>query len=257
MKKKWLIALGLVGVLMVAGLAGCAGTTTGTGVPTAVALKMNSQQEGIWVSGEGKVTAVPDVANLSLGITAQAETVTAAQTKASDAMNNVMNALTNNGVAKKDIKTQQFNITRLTRWDKDKQQDVFLAYQVTNTVTAKVREVGKSGIVIDAVAAAGGDLTRVNSISFAVDNPSPYQTEARQQAMADAKAKAEQMAKLAGVTLGNPTYITESSYIPSPVIRADLSQAQGAPAPAPVAPTPISPGEQEIRVNVQIVYAIK
>ena len=254
MKKKWFMVLALVGVLVVGGLAACTGAT-GNGVPAAVELKMNSQQEGIWVNGEGKVSAVPDVANLSLGITAQADTVAAAQTMATDAMNKVMNALTGNGVAKKDIKTQQFNITRLTRWDKDKQQDVFLAYQVTNTVVAKVRDVSKAGVVIDAVAAAGGDLTRINSVSFAVDNPTPYQTEARQQAMADAKAKAEQMAKLAGVTLGKTTYITESSYIPSPIIRADLAKTEST-APA-MAPTPISAGEQEIRVTVQLVYAIK
>jgi uncharacterized protein len=257
MKKKWLIALGLVVVLLVAGLSGCAGTGTGGESPSTLQVKMNSQQEGIWVSGEGKVMAVPDVATLSLGITAQAETVAVAQTKASDAMNKIMNALTSNGVAKKDVQTRQFNISKVTKWDKDRQEEIVVGYRVTNTVVAKVREIGKAGIVIDAVASAGGDLTRIDSISFSVDNPSVYQDEARQKAMADARARAEQVAKLAGVSLGKPTYITESTYIPGPIYRADMLKAEGAPAAAPVAPTPVSAGEQEVRVNVQVVYEIK
>ena len=62
-------------------------------------------------------------------------------------------------------------------------------------VTAKIREMDKVGSIIDAVAAAGGDYTRINNIAFSVDDPSPYYTEARQKAMADAKAKAEQLAE--------------------------------------------------------------
>ena len=257
MKKRWIIALGLVTLLLVVGLSGCVGTRTGGESPSALEVKMNSQQEGIWVSGEGKVMAVPDVATLSLGISAQAETVVAAQTKASDAMNKVMDALTSNGVAKKDIQTRQLNISKVTRWDNDKQVEVLIGYNVTNTVIAKVRETGKAGIIIDAVSSAGGDLTRIDSISFSVDNPSVYQDEARQKAMADAKARAEQVAKLAGVSLGKPTYISESAYVPGPIYRADMAQAAGAPTAAPAAPTPVSPGEQEIRVNVQVVYDIK
>jgi uncharacterized protein YggE len=254
MKNKWLIALGVVVVVLVAGLAGCAGDISGN--PSALELRMNNQQEGIWVNGEGKVPAVPDVANLSLGITAKADTVAQAQSQASEAMNKVMKALTDNGVASKDIKTQQFNISKVTRWDDKNQQEVVLGYQVTNTVTAKVRDIPKTGTVIDAVAVAGGDLTRIDSISFSIDNPTPYQQQAREKAMADAKSKAEQMAKLAGVSLGKPTYISESSYIPGPIYRADLVKAEGAPVPAP-APTPISAGEQQVTVTVQIVYNIK
>lgn len=256
MKNKWLLALALVAVLLVAGLAGCSAETVVGKSASPLEVKMNSQQEGIWVNGEGKVVAVPDVATVSLGISAKADTVAQAQSQASEAMNKVMKALTDNGVAKKDIQTRQFNISKVTRWDKDKQQEVVTGYQVTNTVTAKVREIAKVGIVVDAVATAGGDLTRIDSISFSVDNPTPYKEQAREKAIADARAKAEQMARLAGITLGKPTYISESSYVPGPIYRADMLKAEAAPVPA-AAPTPIEAGEQEIRVNVQITYGIK
>ncbi|MFH1652126.1 MAG: SIMPL domain-containing protein [Chloroflexota bacterium] len=245
------IAAGLVAVVVIAGLAGCTGgTTLGTG---AVGINLNSQQEGIWVNGTGKVSAVPDIAIVSLGVEAQAGTVGEAQGQAAGAMDAVIKALKNNGVQDKDIQTQQFSIQKVSRWDNDKQQEIILGYRVTNTVTAKIRDLARSGAVIDAVATAGGDLTRINSIGFTIEDPTQYQQQARQKAVADAAAKAKQLADNAGVTLGKATYITENTYFPGPIFRAGMAEAA---APAPMPDTPISPGEQEVTVNVQITYSI-
>ena len=246
MKKSWLAAIGLALVLAIVGVVGCTGgpTTIGT-------VDLNSQQEGIWVSGEGKVTVTPDIATLGLGIEAQAETVAEAQSQATEAMDGVMTALTDSGVDEKDIQTQYFSIDQVTRWDKEGEEEIVVGYRVTNMVTAKIREIDKVGSIIDTVAAAGGDFTRINSISFSVDDPSPYYEEARQKAVADARAKAEQLAELAGVRLGKPTYISEwASY---PVYPRAIYEA-AAPVPAP--PTPISPGEMELTLTVQVAYAI-
>jgi uncharacterized protein YggE len=254
MKKIWLVVAGMVLIMVVAvGLVGCnsgEGLTL-SGDASSLKLSLNGQQEGIWVSGEGKVTAVPDTAILSLGIEAQALTVAGAQAEATEVMNNVMDALEAAGIDKDDIQTQYFNIQEISRWDSDKQQEYIIGYRVTNTVTVKVRQVENTGSVIDAVAAAGGDLTRINSISFTVDDPSNYSKDARTEAVADAAAKAKQLADAAGVKLGKPTYITESSYIPGPIYR-DVVATEGTPSPT----TPISPGEMEITVSVQISYAI-
>jgi len=128
-----------------------------------------------------------------------------------------------------------------------------IGYRVTNMVTAKIREIDKAGPIIDAVAAAGGDFTRINNISFSVDDPTAYYEEARQKAVADARAKAEQLAELAGVNLGKPTYISEGAQ--APIYPRDLYYGEaGVPAPAP--PTPISPGEIELTLTVQVAYAI-
>jgi uncharacterized protein YggE len=240
MKKYWLAAIGLVLVLAAVGFSGCSTGET--------KLNLNSQQEGIWVNGEGKVSAIPDIATLSLGVEAQAATVAEAQSQAAEAMNRVMTALTDNGVAKKDIQTQYFSIDQVTRWDDEKQQEVVVGYRVTNMVTAKIREIDKAGSIIDAVAAAGGDFTRINGISFSVDDPSAYYKDAREKAMADARAKAEQLAELSGVKLGKPTYISEGTIYP--VYQRSMYEA------AAPAPTPISPGEMELTLSIQVVYAI-
>ncbi|GAJ15322.1 unnamed protein product, partial [marine sediment metagenome] len=135
MKKKWLWALGLALVLVFAiiGSSGCS-----TGAPS---VQLSSQQEGIWVTGTGEVIAIPDIATLRLGIAAEADTVDAAQSQASEAMDKVMTALTDNDVDKKDIQTQYFNIRQVTKWDRIKEEEIVVGYRVTNMVTAKIREV--------------------------------------------------------------------------------------------------------------------
>ncbi len=236
MKKNWLVGISLALVLAVVGLCGCT---------TSDRLNLVAQEEGIWVTGEGEVMAVPDIATLRLGIEAQEATVAGAQSQAVEAMDKVMAALIDNGVAENDIQTQYFSIRQITRWVDEEQ--VVVGYRVTNMVTIRIRDIGKAGIIIDAVAEAGGDLTRIDSIGFSVDDPSAYYEQARQEAMADANAKAEQLAELAGVTLGKATYISEGIQVP-PTIR--IAEA------AISAVTPISPGEVEVSISVQVAYAI-
>ncbi|MFC2032537.1 SIMPL domain-containing protein, partial [Chloroflexota bacterium] len=194
----------------------------------------------------------PDIATLSLGIEVQAATVSEAQTQATEAMNKVMTALTDNGVAKKDIQTQRLSIYPVTKWVKESEEQIVIGYRITNMVTAKIRDIDKTGTIIDAVARAGGDFTQINNIGFSIDDPSKYYEEAREKAMANAIAKARQLAKLSDVTLGKPTYISESVYMPSPIFRG---VAEAAPKLAP-AETPISPGEMKISLTVQVTYAI-
>lgn len=253
MKKKWLVAVGLVLALALVGLCGCtAGRSAIEGeLASGLKISLDNQQEGIWVNGHGEVAAAPDIASLQLGIEAQKASVAEAQTEASTAMDKVMTALRAGGVADKDIQTQYFSIQQITRWDEEKQEEIVIGYRVSNMVMAKIREIDKTGSIIDAVAEAGGDFTRINNISFSIDDPSAYRIEARNKAMADAKAKAEQLANLSAVSLGKPTYISESISYP---VYPPLYRMPEAAAPAPV--TPISPGEMKISVDVQIVYAI-
>ena len=207
----------------------------------------NSQQSGIWVSGEGSATVVPDLAGINLGIEAQASTVAEAREEAAQAMTEVMAALEDNGIASRDIKTQWFNIS--PQW-----RDGFIVgYRVTNMVMAKVRDMDEVGSVIDDVAEAGGDLTRIQGVSFTVDDPSVYYAQAREEAMLNAIAKAEQLAALAGVTLGPPTYIAEGGGYAS---YDYYDYGMRAMAEEAAAPTPISAGETEISLTVQVGFAI-
>jgi uncharacterized protein YggE len=245
MKKRLiLICSGVAVVILAAGLlTGCQAASTPAGVS-------NYQPTGISVNGTGTITVTPDVVNVSIGVQAQGKTVAEAQAQATKAMNDLMAALTANGVAQKDIQTQSFNIQQTTSWDNTNQKQIVTGYQVSNTVSVKIRDISKAGSVIDAAAAAGGDLTRVNSVQVAVDDPTIYADKAREKAMANAKDTATQLAKLSGVTVGKPISISESNvYAPQnvPVYAKDAGVATS---------TPIVAGEQDITLNVQVVYAI-
>ena len=250
MKKTWLLTIGLVLMLAMVVLAGCQPDSTTLGEIEGI--NINSQQEGIWVSGTGEVFAVSDIVDLRLGIEAQEASVTEAQTKATEAMSMLMTALTDNGVAEKDIQTHYFNIRQVTKWDRDTEEEVVTGYRVTHMKTVRIRDIDEAGVIIDAVAEAGGDLARIDSIAFSIDDPSDYYEEAREEAMAEAEAKAEQLAELAGVSLGKPTYISEGSIsIPRPTYQAGMEIEE-----AVALPTSISPGETEVSLTVQVVYAI-
>jgi uncharacterized protein YggE len=250
-RRKYLLAIGLAITLALVGLVGCTSEgTSGIESPSGLRINLGNQQEGIWVNGHGEVDAAPDIAILQLGISAQRASVAEAQAEAATAMDKVMTALRDGGVANKDIQTQHFSIQQVTRWDQDRQQETVIGYRVTNIVMAKIREITKTGSVIDSVAEVGGDLTRIDNISFSIDDPSEYRKEARDKAMADAKAKAEQLANLSGVRLGKPTYISESIYYP--VYAPGVKVAEAAPVPV----TPISPGELKISLDIQVAYTI-
>lgn len=249
MKKVLLLAALLSLVLVVVGAVGC-GSYFGSDEAEVVGSISSQQNIGIWVTGVGEVPVVPDIAVLSIGVQAQKDTVAEAQQAAVEAMNGVMGVLDTYNIEEEDIQTQQFSIQPVYRWDNEEQ--TLLGYSVTNIVIVKIRDIDDAGSIIDAAVAAGGDYTRVNSICFTVDEPEAYYEDARQEAMEDAEAKANQLAELGGVKLGKPNYIYEySGYVP-PVIYRDFDE--GAPT---AAETSISPGEIEIQLTVEVHYGIK
>jgi len=265
MNKVWLI---LSSVMLVVVLLGSGGCVVGEGAqvsPPTISVEApelggtfgmvySQQQVGLWVTGEGKTMATPDIVLLSLGIEAEAKTVAQAQRDAAEAMDGVVKGLKSNGVAEKDIQTQRFSIYPVRKWLEDEQREIIIGYRVTNIVLAKIRQVDKAGTIIDDVAEAGGDLTLINSIGFTVDDPTPYYKEARAKAIGDAMEKAKQMAQAAGIKLGKLLYISEgASYVPPVTVRDLFVKAEGAAAPT----TSISPGELEIQVTVQMVYDIR
>ncbi|MDP3061639.1 MAG: SIMPL domain-containing protein, partial [Chloroflexota bacterium] len=133
-------------------------------------------------------------------------------------------------------------------------EQVLVGYQVNNTVNVKVRNLDVVGQVVDAAALAGGDVTRVNYVSFTVEDSKAAQAAAREEAVKDALAKARQFAQLTGVKLGRLLYIAESGGVsPTPVYRAEAFAG----APDKAATTPISAGELDVNVSVQAVFAIE
>lgn len=253
MKKYGIFMLLILLIVMSVGIGGCYGVGDGFGdISPSSNIYLNNQQQGIWVSGSGSVWVTPDIANLRLGIIAQADTVAVAQEDAAQAMNSVITVLDEQGIDENDIQTARFSIQQLTRWDSVKDAQVVTGYQVTNIVAVKVRDVNNTGAVIDAVAEAGGDLTRIDSINFSIDKSEDYYQEARELAMKDAEDKAEQLADLSDVNLGKPTYISESlAYVPY------AAQYDGLLRSAESVATSISAGELEVSINVQVAYGIE
>jgi uncharacterized protein YggE len=211
----------------------------------------SSEPQGLSVSGEGRASAAPDVAVLGLGVSAKASTVGAANSQAQQAMTALLDSLEANGVQEKDIQTTSLSIQ--PEYDYRNNEQVLTGYRVSHMLQVKVRDIDRVGEVIDDAVQAGGDLLQVQSISFTIDDTTALSSQARQKAMADAQAKAEELASLAGVTLGDPTYITESTSTPYTQPYYDRSVAYSAEA-APA--TEISAGELEVVVYVNITYGI-
>ena len=242
-------------------LAVAAAKTPATTQVSPAASQSGTSQSGIWVAGEGSVTLEPDLALLSLGVEARGETVSEALADASTAMDAVLGALRGRGIEDRDVQTRNFRVR--ARYDYQevvqsgvrREERVLSEYVVTNTVTAKIRDLASVGDVIDDVATAGGDATRIDDVGFTVDDQSVYAEELRSKAVADAMEKARHFASLAGVSLGEPTFISEAAASSPgvPVFRESAAFAMAAAAPA----TSISGGELELRMSVQVLFEIE
>lgn len=266
--KKIFIILGTILTLLSVALTGCTSSTEAdsngqialpvpsfSGVSVGPGIIWSQQNVGLWVNGEGKVYAATDIATLGLGVEVQKMTVAEAQSQAAVDMDRVMKVLKANGIAEKDIQTQQYSIYPVKQWDEKGQREVLLGYRVTNMVTVKIRKLADVGDVIDGVALVAGDSIRINSISFSIDDPSAYYQQAREKAVKDAMEKAKQIAGTSNIKLGKLLYISETgAYLPQPIYR-DYAEYKGA-STVPAVETSISGGEQQVTVNIQMVYDI-
>ena len=258
-KHSGLMVLAMLGVagMLAAACTSDAAPTAAPPAPAPVVVQESasgSQQTGIWVDGSGSAAAAPDVADLSFGVETRADTVADARAEAASAMDRVIASLGTNGVAGDDIRTTHFSIQPVTVYEegtRGEQTPKIVGYRVSNFATARIRDLGAVGGIIDAAAAAGGDAVRINGIGLAVDDPQPLEVEARKLALEDATAKAEQIASVMNVTLGDPVYISQYGGAPR------VARESAAFALAADASTPISGGQQEIRVGVQVVFAIE
>ena len=246
---------------------------------------VSQQNLGLWVNGTGKTTATPDVAILTLGVESQRKNVKQAQSDVANSMSNIMHVLNNYGVMDKDIQTSGYNIQQVIIqqaaviydtpmmepapsatdgsisssseifYGKPQYQKEIIEYKVSNTINVKIRNVGKTGAIVDDVVSSGGDLIRINGISFSVDDPTPYYKIAREKAVLYTMEKAKQISQLSGSSLGKIIYASESnSYYVAPMsnyARADISTGGGGGS------TSISSGELEFQVSVEIVYELK
>lgn len=219
----------------------------------AAAFAAEPVQPRIMVVGEGTMTVAPDMALLSLSVMREAKTAREALDANNAAIAAVVAAMKTAGVADRDLQTANLQI--FPRYDYTNkpdgtQESKLAAYQVTNTLSVRVREVAKTGELLDKAVTLG--VNQGGNITFTNDDPSATVTEARKRAVADAMAKAKTLAEAAGVTLGRITEMSEMSYAPMPMpIEAKAYDAAGAAA------VPIQTGENSYKVQVNVTFELK
>jgi uncharacterized protein YggE len=231
-----------------------------TAVPTMTRADDKPETKTISVTGQGKIAAVPNVADINLGVVTQAETAREALSANTERMAALQKVLKDRGVASKDIQTTNINVS--PRYSQPPQPlpgqvlepftPKIIGYDVTNTVTITARDLNRFGELLDAVVSAGAN--QMHGISFRVDTPDSLLDEARKRAMADARHKADLLAGEAGVIVGPPISIVDSGDSSPPPPRPMMMGRMMAVAAAPV---PVAAGEQELNVTVHVVYELK
>ena len=202
----------------------------------------------ISVGGMGKVFVEPELANISIGVESRAETAKEASGQNKRDMNQVMSSLKEMGIKDDDIQTVDYSIYPDSRYNEEEGERI-VGYVAHNMVQVKVRDLDKIGDILDAATDAGANAIR--GIRFTVEDPSKYKDEARDLAVADAKSKAEILAKSAGVGLGDIFSLREEWYGPEEeyyMYEMEYVESKGG--------APISAGQLMITVNVQMQYKI-
>jgi uncharacterized protein YggE len=236
------LGAGVLGALIVAvaALSVHAGPTT-----AAPASATDPATHTITVSASGKVTIVPDVARVTLGVTMTKPTVKAARSGAAQAMTGIIAAIKGLGIADADIQTVGLNLypqyangssTRIA------------GYTISEQLQITIRDLDKAGDVVDTATAKGA--TDVNGISFELADPAKAMNDARAAAVVAARTSAQAMATAGGVTLDAVVSITDASPASPVYYAAPRAAAMDA------AGTPIQVGTQDVSVMVTVVFAI-
>jgi uncharacterized protein len=229
------------------------------------------QSEGVYtgaavitVQGEGEVMAVPDIGEFSFSVMAEGKDAAEAQTKSAEAMNKVLAFLKEKGVEDKDVKTENYYLNPKYTYENTAcnpysycppSNPVIDGYEVSQTVIVKVRNLEASGELISGVGDNGA--TNISSLQFTIDDESAVKAEAREKAIADAKEKAEKLAKDLDVRIVRMTGFWEEQggYYPMMYDKA-YGGADAMNESASVSPQmPI--GENTIKTTVSITYEIK
>jgi len=202
----------------------------------------------ISVTGEASVSVAPDQAQIEGGVTSDAKTAREASEANNAAMGKVLLALKAASVAEKDIQTSRLSLQPQYAPNRSGPSPV-VGYRASNRVTVRLHDVTRVAGAIDTLVGAGA--TDIGGIDFSVSNASKLLDDAREQAIADARRKAEIYAKAAGVTLGAPLSISEEG---APGAMPFRKMAVGF---AAASPTPVAQGEETLRVTVNVSWAIK
>ena len=200
----------------------------------------------ISVTGEATVSVPPDQAQIDGGVTSEAKTAREASDANNTAMGKVLLALKGAGIEEKDVQTSRLSLQPQSAPNRTGPAAI-VSYRASNRVTVRLRDVTKVANVIDTLVGSGAN--DIGGINFAVTQASKLLDDSREQAVADARRKAEIYAKAAGVTLGAPLSISEQGG-PGPMPYRRMAAGMAASAP-------VAQGEETLAVTVSVSWAIK
>lgn len=197
----------------------------------------------VTVTGEATIAVAPDAAIIRIGVTSQDKTAREASDANAKQMSAVLAAIKDTGIAERDIQTSRLSLQ--PQYDSSKSGNARLTgFQANNQVTVKIRDIDKLAIVLDRAIASGAN--EMSGIEFVVSEQSKMLDQARDDAVADARRKADLYAKAAGAKLGSVVSISEEG----PTAQPRPMQAMRAGA------VPIAPGEQTLRAIVTVTYEL-
>jgi len=247
---KALAGIAVTGLLVVALVAIAPSLNWGTPAQ-AQAADATGPTRYITVVGQGRTTVVPDIASLELGVQTSAATVEEAMTTNTDTMDAILAALAEAGIADKDVQTSSYNIY-LDEGYRGPEMASNPVYRVSNMVNVKVRDLETVGEVLDAAVTAGAN--QIWGVSFTVEDRTAAEEEARAKAVADARTRAEALAALAEVEVGEVLSISEIiTGVISPLysgVAMEMSAGMGGGGS-------IAPGELDYSTSIQVTYALK
>ncbi len=252
------VLFGLAVIVVVAALAfGGLAVASAGGARQVVPTDQSSPVRGITVVGEGKTSGKPDVAHITVGIETQAALLQPAVDENKTKMNALLDTLKAQGIAEKDIRTSNYSVytervapsTGVPTKGSEPLSTDQMIYHVSNQVDVTVRDVNQLGDVLDKAVAAGAN--NIYGVNFNVEDTAKLEADARAKAVADAQARAQDLAKLNGVQLGD--VISVSEVVGGGGVPMLRSAAVGMGGGG----TPVQPGELDISVSLQVTYAIK
>jgi len=220
-------------------------------LPLSVSSVVTQKTDTFSVSGEGKVTVVPDVANVTVGVQSQGSTAKQVQEDLNQKINAVSAAVKQLGIQDKDIQTTNYSIYPTYDYSSSKQR--ITGYQASTNLVVKVHDLDQTNSVVDTATEKGANT--IGGISFDVSDRTKAENEAREKAFQEARSKAEMAAQIAGFKLGKVINYSESSgnqpIVPM-MAKMDLAGRGGA-----AEATQVEPGSQEIVLTVSVSYEIQ
>jgi uncharacterized protein YggE len=228
---------------------------TGCSLAATAASSATPPNRTITVVGTGKAAGTPDVAQVTIGIETRDESVQKAAEENNATMSALLEAVKELGIEDKDIQTSNYSVYATQkpvpditpRVENEEAREEQIEYVVSNQVRVTVRDLGQLGDLLDKAMEAGAN--NIYGIHFAVDDPGVLEAEARANAVADAKARAESLAELNDVQVGDVLSISEVIGGPVPVMETARAYAATS--------APIEVGELEVSMSVQVTYVIR